>query len=124
MEPARGPSPGGWGRKRKEPRQTLETAARPAKKVDGDTSYFRIGELSRRSGASTDVLRAWERRYGLLRPARSPKGYRLYSADDLRRAQEMQAHLAGGAAPAEAAELVRSGGLDRDTSLAATNAPE
>src|SRR4051794_5426008 len=91
--------------------------------VDTDTRYFRIGEVSRRSGASTDVLRAWERRYGLLRPARSPKGYRLYSADDLRRAQEMQAHLATGAAPAEAAELVRTGGLGRDTSLAAANAP-
>ena len=29
---------------------------------------LRIGELSRRSGVSPELLRAWERRYQLLRP--------------------------------------------------------
>ena len=41
---------------------------------------LRIGELARRSGVSTDLLRAWERRYGLLEPTRTAAGYRLYSA--------------------------------------------
>ena len=36
-----------------------------------DTALLRIGELSRRSGVSPDVLRVWERRYGLLRPERT-----------------------------------------------------
>ena len=31
---------------------------------------LRIGELSKRSGVSPELLRAWERRYGLLKPAR------------------------------------------------------
>jgi MerR family transcriptional regulator, light-induced transcriptional regulator len=66
---------------------------------------FRIGELSRRSGVSPELLRAWERRYGLLRPARSEGGLRLYSADDLARVESMQRHLAGGLAAAEAAAL-------------------
>ena len=66
---------------------------------------LRIGELSRRSGVSPELLRAWERRYGLLRPTRSPGGLRLYSADDLGRVREMQQHLAGGLAAAEAAAL-------------------
>jgi DNA-binding transcriptional MerR regulator len=70
------------------------------------TRHLRIGELSRRTGASPDVLRAWERRYGLLRPTRSANGYRLYSADDLQRALAMQAHLARGTAAAEAAGIV------------------
>jgi DNA-binding transcriptional MerR regulator len=73
-----------------------------------DTTQLRIGELSRRSGASTDVLRSWERRYGLLRPRRSPNGYRLYSAEDLDRALAMQAHLAAGTSAAEAAALVKN----------------
>ncbi len=81
-----------------------------------DTPHFRIGELSRRSGASTDVLRAWERRYGLLRPRRSANGYRLYSADDLERALAMQAHLAGGTSASEAAALVKNGGEAQATS--------
>jgi DNA-binding transcriptional MerR regulator len=66
---------------------------------------LRIGELSRRSGVSPELLRAWERRYGLLRPARSAGGLRLYSQDDLGRVQAMQQHLAEGFAAAEAAAL-------------------
>jgi DNA-binding transcriptional MerR regulator len=66
---------------------------------------LRIGELSRRSGVSPELLRAWERRYGLLRPARSPGGLRLYSSADLERVQRMRGHLATGLAAAEAAAL-------------------
>jgi DNA-binding transcriptional MerR regulator len=67
---------------------------------------LRIGELSKRSGVSPELLRAWERRYGLLRPTRSPGGLRLYSLDDLERVRLMREHLAGGLAAAEAASLV------------------
>ena len=66
---------------------------------------LRIGELSRRAGVSPELLRAWERRYGLLRPTRSPGGLRLYTADDLERVRLMQRHLADGLAAAEAAAL-------------------
>jgi MerR family transcriptional regulator, light-induced transcriptional regulator len=66
---------------------------------------IRIGELSRRSGVSPELLRAWERRYGLLEPTRSPGGLRLYSAEDLARVQAMQRYLVDGLAAAEAAEL-------------------
>jgi DNA-binding transcriptional MerR regulator len=65
----------------------------------------RIGELSRRSGVSPELLRAWERRYGLLQPTRSAGGLRLYSPDDLARVQAMQQHLGDGYAAAEAAAL-------------------
>src|SRR3569833_2477429 len=64
---------------------------------------LRIGELSRRLGVSAYVLRAWERRYGVLRPARAQGGYRLYSERDEQRIRVMQAHLARGLSPAEAA---------------------
>lgn len=70
-----------------------------------DAGLLRIGELSRRSGVSPELLRAWERRYGLLRPMRSPGGLRLYSDDDLERVRAMQQHLASGLAAAEAAAL-------------------
>ena len=46
---------------------------------------LRIGELSKRAGVSPELLRAWERRYGLLRPARSAGGLRLYSPADVER---------------------------------------
>src|SRR5829696_3736857 len=71
----------------------------------------RIGELSRRTGVSIDLLRVWERRYGVLTPERTPGGQRLYSLGDEQRIRAMQAHLAGGLSAGEAARLVtRSGG--------------
>jgi MerR family transcriptional regulator, light-induced transcriptional regulator len=70
-----------------------------------DLGLLRIGELSRRSGVSPELLRAWERRYRLLRPTRSPGGLRLYAPDDLERVRLMQHHLARGLAAAEAAAL-------------------
>jgi len=68
----------------------------------------RIGELSDRVGASTTLLRAWERRYGLLSPVRSAGGYRLYGAEDERRVRAMQALLATGVSARQAAEAVLS----------------
>ncbi|MFI5890444.1 MerR family transcriptional regulator [Actinoplanes sp. NPDC051513] len=64
---------------------------------------LRIGELSRRLGVSEHVLRAWERRYGVLRPVRSAGGFRLYSETDLQRIRRMQAFLSDGLSAAEAA---------------------
>ena len=70
-----------------------------------EEKLLRIGELSRRSGVSPELLRAWERRYGVLRPVRSPGGLRLYTLDDLERVRRMRGHLADGLAAAEAAAL-------------------
>nr|WP_272954710.1 cobalamin B12-binding domain-containing protein [Kribbella sandramycini] len=62
--------------------------------------------MSKRAGVSEHVLRAWETRYGLLSPARSAGGYRLYSEEDVRRVQRMRAFLADGISAAEAARAV------------------
>jgi DNA-binding transcriptional MerR regulator len=70
-----------------------------------EPGYLRIGELARRTGASPELLRAWERRYGLLRPARSQGGFRLYTAADEARIRRMRDYLSRGVAAAEAARL-------------------
>src|SRR3954467_2453831 len=70
-----------------------------------DDGALRIGELSKRAGVSPALLRAWERRYGLVRPARSEGGLRLYSPADVERVRLMRQHLAEGLAAAEAASL-------------------
>ena len=67
--------------------------------------FLRIGELSQRVGVSPELLRAWERRYGLLRPSRSSGGFRLYSAADEARIRRMQTFLDQGVAAAQAAQL-------------------
>ena len=77
-------------------------------------AILRIGELSKRAGVSPELLRAWERRYDLLRPLRSSGGLRLYSLDDLERVRLMREHLAAGLAAAEAAALASRAALGRE----------
>lgn len=67
---------------------------------------LRIGELSRRTGLSTDLIRAWERRYDLLHPSRTNGGFRLYSIDDIARLRLMQHYLARGLPASQAAGMV------------------
>jgi len=77
---------------------------------DAGPGYLRIGQLAKRTGVSPELLRAWEQRYGLLQPTRTPGGFRLYSAADEARVQRMQSLVSGGLAAAQAARLVLSGG--------------
>lgn len=70
---------------------------------------MRIGELARRTGVSPELLRAWEQRYGLLQPERSPGGFRLYSEDDESRVRRTTELIAQGVSAAEAARLAATG---------------
>jgi MerR family transcriptional regulator, light-induced transcriptional regulator len=69
------------------------------------SAWMRIGDLSSRTGIATHLLRAWERRYGLLQPRRSSGNYRLYSPADEARVRLMQRYLTEGVPAAQAAEL-------------------
>jgi MerR family transcriptional regulator, light-induced transcriptional regulator len=81
----------------------------PQPTPDTGAGYFRIGQLAKRTGVSPELLRAWEQRYGLLQPTRTPGGFRLYSAVDEARVQHMQSLVSGGLAAAQAARLILSG---------------
>lgn len=70
--------------------------------------HLRIGELSRRVGIKPEVLRAWERRYGLGSPPRTSGGFRLYSEADEHLIRRMLAYISDGVATAEAARLARA----------------
>ena len=89
---------------------------------------MRIGELAAKVGVSTHVLRAWESRYGLLRPVRSAGGYRLYGHEDERRVREVIALRDQGVSAAEASRRVlateRGGanGYDDDSDEGASRA--
>ena len=70
-----------------------------------EPAHLRIGALSRRVGVSPELLRAWEQRYGLLRPNRSAGGFRLYSTADEARVRRTTELIAEGLSAAEAARL-------------------
>jgi DNA-binding transcriptional MerR regulator len=65
----------------------------------------RIGEFARRVGVTPELLRAWEQRYGLLQPERTPGGFRLYGEEDAERVARMRRALDEGLSAAEAARV-------------------
>lgn len=69
---------------------------------------LRIGELSRRTDVDPALLRAWEKRYGLLEPQRSEGNFRLYDSDDLARVWAMKRNIGRGLAAAEAARQAKA----------------
>lgn len=70
-------------------------------------SYFPIRVLSERTGVGASTLRAWERRYGLLKPLRTPKGHRLYNDKDVALVEKVQELLADGHPISQVARLVK-----------------
>ena len=47
------------------------------------TELYPIRAVSALTGVNSITLRAWERRYGLIKPVRTPKGHRLYTREDI-----------------------------------------
>jgi len=48
-----------------------------------DTPTYNLKAVIKETGIAADTLRAWERRYGLPMPDRTPGGHRLYSQHDI-----------------------------------------
>ena len=64
--------------------------------------------VSRLTGLSPDVIRAWERRYGVVTPTRGPRGARLYSTRDVAQLQLLRRAVSSGRAIGDIARLSRS----------------
>ena len=83
--------------------------------------------VSRLTGLTPDVIRAWEKRYGVVEPRRGPRGARLYVAADVARLRLLRdvvrtgrtigdvAHLGS----AELTHLARQTGARREPEIAA-----
>jgi DNA-binding transcriptional MerR regulator/methylmalonyl-CoA mutase cobalamin-binding subunit len=68
-----------------------------------------ISHAARLTGVSEATLRAWERRYAVVSPVRSPGGYRLYDDRAVRTLTEMASLVAAGWSARAAAEQVSGG---------------
>lgn len=77
--------------------------------LTAETALFPIGTVSEQTGVNTVTLRAWERRYGLLKPQRTPKGHRLYSQQDIDRVKQVLVLLKQGIAAGQVREALDSG---------------
>lgn len=77
-----------------------------------------IGEVARRTGVNPVTLRAWERRYGLIVPRRTPEGHRLYEDSHINRIQNIVSWLNRGVAVSQVKQLLDA---HRPVSLAEQN---
>jgi PAS domain S-box-containing protein len=72
---------------------------------------MRVGEVARRTGVGVSTLRAWERRFGILEPVRSPSGQRLYANADVERVAAVCRLVAEGLTLSAAAGRLASDGI-------------
>lgn len=72
-------------------------------------SEFPIRVLSEQTGVPATTLRAWERRYGLLKPKRTPKGHRLYTRDDVEMVRQVVSLLEDDYTISKAINAIRLG---------------
>ena len=83
------------------------------------------------TGLTPDLVRAWERRYGVAQPLRGPRGARLYSAAEIARLQLLARAVQQGFAigdvarldPTELSKLLQEHGDQREGGLAPSADP-
>jgi DNA-binding transcriptional MerR regulator len=76
-------------------------------KSDALELTYPLRTAARLTGLSPEVLRAWERRYGVVQPLRTPGGTRRYSAADLEHLRLVKAAVDAGHRIGQVAQLDR-----------------
>jgi len=77
----------------------MRTRAEPAQ------HWHPMRVVTRRTGLSADLLRAWERRYEVVKPSRSDGGHRIYSDADIERLRLLYRATLAGRGIGQVAEL-------------------
>ncbi|HAG18825.1 MerR family transcriptional regulator [Stutzerimonas stutzeri] len=75
---------------------------------------FPIREVSRLTGVNPVTLRAWERRYGLIRPTRTDSGHRLYSMADVEAVRSILAWTERGVAVSKVGSILARSAATRE----------
>ncbi|WP_296182357.1 MerR family transcriptional regulator [Pseudomonas sp. UBA1879] len=71
-----------------------------------EEGWLPIREVARLTGVNAVTLRAWERRYGLIVPHRTPKGHRLYSTAHVDRVLTILTWLNRGVSVSQVKQLI------------------
>ena len=73
-----------------------------------ETPTYNLKAVLKQTGLKADTLRAWERRYGLPLPKRSPGGHRLYTSRDIETIAWLKARQGEGLSISKAVDLWRT----------------
>jgi MerR family transcriptional regulator, light-induced transcriptional regulator len=78
-----------------------------AQKANQGHDAYPVRTVARLTGLSADLIRAWEKRHGVVTPIRGPRGARLYSVDDVAHLRLLAQAVGGGRAIGDVAQLDR-----------------
>lgn len=81
---------------------------------------YTIKEAASRVGVGVPLLRAWERRYGVVVPERTASGYRLYDDEAIQRLTAMRRLIEDGWAAHQAGDRIRTATASELATLSAT----
>lgn len=77
-----------------------------------ELKWYAIREVAELTGVKPVTLRAWQRRYNLIKPQRTEKGHRLYSQKDVESIRQIQNWLAKGVAIGKVPQLLAGERID------------
>lgn len=83
---------------------------------------YTIKEASARTGVGAPLIRAWERRYGVVTPTRTASGYRLYDESSLKVLLAMRSLVGSGWTASEAARAIAAGEVSVDQAVGSVQA--
>jgi DNA-binding transcriptional MerR regulator/methylmalonyl-CoA mutase cobalamin-binding subunit len=84
---------------------------------------YTIKQAAMRTGLDASLIRAWERRYGVVRPARTASGYRLYGDEEIARLRSMRDLIERGWSAAQAAVAVMEPAASSSVPALGSSAP-
>lgn len=84
----------------------------------------RIHRVAKLTGLSKDVIRVWERRYGIVKPSRSANRYRIYTDDEVALLRYVKAQMDQGQTIGDLVALGREQLVASATRIARTDASE
>ncbi|MCS6302624.1 MAG: MerR family transcriptional regulator [Nitrospira sp.] len=84
----------------------------------------RIHRVAKLTGLSKDVIRVWERRYGLVKPSRSANRYRIYTDDEVALLRYVKAQMDQGQTIGDLVAIGREQLVAEATRTARTEASE
>jgi CheY-like chemotaxis protein len=74
---------------------------------ESEVGVFTINAASEMSGVPVTTLRSWEKNFGVVRPARTAGGHRLYSQEDIERLRWLKAKIDSGVPASVAHRLLK-----------------
>jgi DNA-binding transcriptional MerR regulator/methylmalonyl-CoA mutase cobalamin-binding subunit len=85
---------------------------------------YTIRQAALRSGVNVPLLRAWERRYGIVEPTRTDGGYRLYDDAAIDRLRAMRVLVDDGMSPRQAADRIADAAPDEVAAIGGARAAD